>query len=96
MFVASVDFGAIHASTAGIPAMMVLVWAAFLLIPGAVLSAGFLAGLVRRIFPSPVVPAYEVRTAKNGRLYACIPGAFGVTWARKGEAVAELLARVSS
>ena len=96
MFLAAADFAAIHAATQGIPAMLAAMWTLFLLIPCAVLGAGFLSRMYRRLFPAPAAPSWQVRTAKNGRLYAHIPGAFGVVWARCGESAADLLARVGS
>lgn len=94
MFLASADFAAIHAATQGIPLVLALVWGVFALIPCAVLGAGFLSRMYQRLFPVPAAPSWQVRTAKNGRLYCCVPGAFGVVWARKGETASELLARV--
>lgn len=100
MFLASADFAAIHAATQGIPLVLALVWGTFALIPGAVLGAGFLSRMYRRLFPvpEPALPTWEVRysRAERARLYACIPGQYGIVWARKGETADQLLARVSS
>lgn len=94
MIIASADFAAIHAATQGIPLVLALVWGTFALIPCAVIGAGFFASMYRRLFPVPTAPSWQVREARNDRIYACIPGQYGIVWARKGETADQLLARV--
>lgn len=89
---AAIDFASLHASTAGMPAMLTLVWAIFLICPALV---GLVGSLTRHAGTAldAVSPRWTVKTAKNGRIYACKPGGYGIMWARKGETADQLLAR---
>ena len=92
--IATVNFDAIHVATATMIPVMIACWAVFLSIP-----LGFV-GIARALQASPGLPlpanpgmGWQVRTAKNVRLYACRPGVPGCMWARKGESAEDLLAR---
>lgn len=98
----AVDFSTLSAasSVSGVYAMIAIVWGLFALLP-------VLVGLVRiglDILPQidalltsarPGVHHYPaVKTARNGRLYAVVPGRPPV-WARRGETSVELAARAA-
>ena len=92
--IAAVNFDAIHVATATMIPVMIACWAVFLSIP-----LGFV-GIARALQASPGLPlpanpgmGWQVRTARNGRLYAYRPGMAGCVWARKGESAEDLLAR---
>ncbi len=89
---AAIDFGALHASTAGMPAMLALVWATFFICP---MLVGLIGVAVRHAGTvlDTVSPRWVVKTARNGRIYVCKPGGYGCLWARKGESAADLLVR---
>ena len=92
MFIAAADFGAIAGATSGIPHMVALVWAVFLVCPALVGLVGLLTRHAGAVLDT-VSPRWTVKTARNGRLYACKPGGYGLVWARKGETADQLLAR---
>ena len=94
--IATVNFDAIHVATATMIPVMIACWAVFLSIPlGFVGIARLASAKPGHKLPTPVNPGsgWQVRTAKNGRLYACRPGMAGCMWARKGESAEDLLAR---
>lgn len=93
---AAVNFDAIHVATATMIPVMIACWALFLSIPlGIVGISRMLDTRPGHNLPGESNPGsgWQVKTAKNGRLYAYRAGMAGCMWARKGESAEDLLAR---
>lgn len=94
--IASINFDAIHAATATMIPVLIACWTLFLSIPVGFVGIARLAS----VKPGHKLPTlgnpgsgWQVRTARNGRLYAYRAGMAGCVWARRGESAGDLLAR---